>query len=163
MKNATKKQKSAIFSYNVYAHVRNVGETQNDDSNLSIDKEFINIVPLIARREAFEFIKTLESDLLQMTLHGSLNLCSPQVAKSRGWSFFTALSYTITFKVTDDNGNIIYEEPINNDEGQDVAIAGLDDEYWHYTQYGYDTGETMELEDGEIILMTDTRYIYNRS
>jgi len=160
MKKPFKNKKSAIFSYFVYAHVRNVGETQNDDSHLCIEKEFSDQIPLHARKESFKFIDTLLSDLFQMTMHGSLNLSTPKAAKSRGWTNFTAFSVTITFKVTDNNGNIIYEEPLNNDEGQDVAIAGLEDEYWHYTQYGHDTGETMVLKDGEMLIRKRLKCLY---
>jgi hypothetical protein len=161
MKNSRKQRKQANLAYKVYVHVSDFGASQEDATHFSFEHEFSDLNPLVARQNAFAAPAGVEEALLILTDHGFLNLASPAQAEQRGWKNFTRYSYTITLKVTDNKGSLIYEEPLNNDEGQEVAINGLTDEYAFYNDYGYETGETMELEDGEIVLLTDPWHIYD--
>ena len=163
MKKSKKSRKPANLSYPVYVGVSNYGATSGDVTHFSFEHEFTDPNPLVARVQAFESINLAYEAMMLMTHCGFLNITSPTQAEQRGWMNYSSFSYTITLKVTDDEGNLEYEEPLNNYGGENEAINGLTDEYEFYKDYGYDMGETMELEDGEIVLMTDTRYIYDRS
>jgi len=162
MKNPTKQQTQANLLYAIYISVSNFGSLPEDQTHFSLENEFTDPNPLIARQKAFESIKGVVKALMILTDYGFLNVASPTQAKQRDWKNYTKYSYTITLKVTDDNGNLLYEDPINNGSSQEEAILGLIDEYSFYKRYGYDTGETMELEDGDIVLLTDTSEIYDR-
>jgi len=163
MKKTTKQEKPAKISYSVYLYFRNVGNSKEKMIHSNEEEEFTDPIPLNARKRAFEFIEQRIRDLNIATRVGIISLASYEEAKRRSFTNYAAYSYTITCKVTDENGNCIYEDPINNDGDENEAILGLTDEYSLYQKYGYETGETMELEDGEIVLDTDPVYIYDRS
>ncbi|MCX6244622.1 MAG: hypothetical protein NTU98_07940 [Bacteroidetes bacterium] len=160
MKKPTNKKTSVIFSYMVYAHLKVVGQKQSHVSNFSSDDEFVDPNPIVARQRAFNHVHILNFKLLEASFNGVINLASFQKAQSQGFMNYSAFSFDITFLVSDKSGNILHEEPITNGEGEDTAIQGLEEEYDYYKNYGYDTGELMELDGGEVILLTDSQFIY---
>lgn len=161
MKKPTNKKTSVIFSYMVYAHLKVVGQTQSHVSNFSSDDEFVDPNPIVARQRAFAHVYNLNFKLNYASISGLINLASFQKAQSQGFINYSAFSMIITFLVSDKSGNILHEEPITNGEGEDTAIRGLEEEYDYYKNYGFDTGELMELDGGEVILETDPQFIYD--
>jgi len=161
MKKSPKPKKSAKISYKAYMYMGNVGNSQADICHSNVEEEFKDRSPLIARKKAFEYIEKLQKGLHDASNLGIINLASYEEAEQMGFTNFTKHSITIQCVVTDDYGNLVSNELINNYEGQETAIWGLELEYYYYQQYGYETGEIMKLDEGEIILQTDPAYIYD--
>ena len=139
----TEKSKSNI-TYQVSVFLSEIGETFKDQTTTTMEADFTDDNPLLAREKAFEHCERLRDWLLHLFKEGFLDLTSPDEAKQRGHKNYTSLSFEIF--MTDIEDGYVDEDTLVGSMYED-DVDSLIIEYSRYKRRGYEIGETMMIKD----------------
>jgi hypothetical protein len=154
MKKQMEKSQKCSISYHAVLSLHFMSAVIGKDKHTRIERVFNNNNPLLARKEAFEFLEIVRSMLYKMDQNGFIDLTSPSQAQARKYKNCLAHSYNINFIESEED----VEESITDNSDPEYLAESLGMEYHSYLRLGYDVAKTIKYQ-GETVLDTPKTYI----